>query len=104
VCVPQYAKVCELDHATIGLELGEPGPAAKAGAQGRAVSPAPAGLEENPCLTGAVSSGLGVVPVECQYVARTEENKERRREAERDLQPEDSDDGEVRLREGGRGR
>jgi hypothetical protein len=35
-------------------------------------------------MTGAVSSGLGVIPVECEYVVRTEENKERRREAERD--------------------
>ena len=34
-------------------------------------------------MTGA-SSGLGVIPVECEYVVRTEENKERRREAERD--------------------
>ena len=35
-------------------------------------------------MTGAVSSGLGVIPVECEYVVRTEENKERRREEERD--------------------
>ena len=35
-------------------------------------------------MTGAVSSGLGFIPVECEYVVRTEENKERRREAERD--------------------
>ena len=35
-------------------------------------------------MTGAVSSGLGVIPVECEYVVRTEENKERWREEERD--------------------
>ena len=31
VCGPQCAKACELYHATVGLELGEPGPGAKAG-------------------------------------------------------------------------